>query len=129
MEKRVGAQAKVLGDVTGEAWAEIARAGADEKGVEVAGLELGLGEGGAERAGGEIGAFGAEDGVQFIGAAVENFFDVRRGEVTSSDAVVAAQDAVEDEARAFMEARADGGIFHDIPALALGECCRRDRGC
>ena len=98
MEKRVSAQAKLLGDITGEAWAEIARAGADEKGVEVAGLELGLGEGGAKGAGGEIWALGAEDGVELIGAAVKNFFDVRCGEVTSSDTVVAAQDAVENQA-------------------------------
>ncbi len=62
LEKRVGAQAELLGDVAGEAGAEIAGAGADEEGVELIRAEIGLGEGGGERAGGEGGAFGAEDG-------------------------------------------------------------------
>ena len=97
LENRIGAQAELFGNVTGESRAEVTGAGADEQGVEVRGFEVGLGERGSESAGGKCGAFGAEDRVQFVGAPVEDFFDVGRGEVSGRDTVVAAQNTVQNQ--------------------------------
>ena len=128
LEEGVGAKAEFLGDVAGEAWTEIPGARADQQRVEVCGPQIGLSEGGGQSARGEGGTFGAKDGVQFVGGAVENFLDVGRCKVAGDDSVVAAEDAVEDKAGSLVKTRADGGFFHDIPALTLRESRGWDGG-
>ena len=57
--------------------------------------------------------------MQLVGGEVEHLIDVGHGEVARGDAVIAGENAVEDEPRAFREALAHGGPLHDVPARGL----------
>ena len=71
---------------------------------------------------------GAEDGIELIRRAVEDMLDIRGGKMARGDAVVAAQDALQDEHRALLEPLAHVGALHDLPAFGLREGGGRDGG-
>ena len=128
LQEGVGLQAELLGDVAGHTGAEIPAAGADEQRIEFGGFEAGLSERGGEGASGEFRGFGAEDGVELVGGQVEDVLDVGCGKVPVGDAVFAAQDGLQDEHRALLEARPDVGALREFPALGLGEGRGRNGG-
>ena len=121
LEKGIGAQPEFFGDVTRDAGAEIAGAGADQERVEVGGAKTNRGQRSRECARRQGGCLGAKDGVELVGGAFENVINLWRGEVSGRDAMIAAQDAVQDETGALVQPGPDGGFFHDVPTLALGE--------
>ena len=89
LEKGVRAQAELLGDVAGHSRTKIAAARADEERVEVGRFDAGLLQRGGEGATGELRGLGAENGVELVGAEVEDLVEIGRSEVARRDAVIA----------------------------------------
>jgi hypothetical protein len=57
--------------------------------------------------------------LQRIGREVESFRERFKGKMTGADAVVAAEDFLEDGVRAWRQLRERGGVTQHVPAFAL----------
>ena len=93
MENRVGPDAELLGHVARKARAEIARARADEEGVQIRRDEACLVQSVAQGPARKGWRLGAERVVQLVRGAVEDAGDVGHREVPLPDAVLPQEDA------------------------------------
>ena len=128
MEDGILANAEVLRHVACQPRAQVAGARADKQGVQLLHLDAGLLEGGREGASRESGGLVPEVLVQFVRRPVEDPLDLWNRKVALPDAMVAAKDIMQDQHRAFLQARTDPRFFHDAPAIGLSEAGRWNLG-
>src|SRR5260221_4867711 len=118
--QRIGTQVERLGDVAGEAGAQVTGTRADDDRVHLARRDAGRGEGVGGRPRGELRRVREEALVQRIGIEFEALVERVQGERAPFDAVVVVEDALEDGARARCDLRALGAL-QCLPALGLRE--------
>ena len=89
--QHVGPQAQPLAGIARQAWTQIAGAGADEDGVNLARTDIGIGERAFRRRSGKCRRVFHEPGVQRVRREIENVIQFFKREVARGDAVFARQ--------------------------------------
>ena len=123
--EHVRTQTEPFADVAGEAGTQIARAGADEHGINVTGCAFRVLQRALRGLGGQCRCMPGEAGVQHVGRQIENLGNRFQRQVTGGDAIVAAKHFSENGARPRREPGERRGFLQRIPAFALGVALER----
>lgn len=125
LQEHIGAQAELLGHVTGHSGTQIAGAGADEQRVQLGGNDAGLAQRRGQGAGGELRRFHPESLVEFVGGQRKDTFDAGHRKMPGGDAAVVPQnegDGVGNHA-VVRHCAVEVANSQDPPWICLGKGC------